>query len=66
MTDDHTAATRRIMDAIGEESRLPIINVREGDVYVLIGFPTAGLLLGGLTGIDVLVLPLVLLDFSQA
>ncbi|QLG60276.1 hypothetical protein [Halorarum salinum] len=61
MTDEHTAASRRIMDAIGEESRLPIINVREGDVYVLIGFPTTGLLLAGLTGFDALVLPLVLL-----
>ncbi|QLG28978.1 hypothetical protein HUG10_16180 [Halorarum halophilum] len=61
MTNDHDAASRRIMDAIGEESRLPIINIPEGDVYVLVGFPTVGLLLGGLTGIDVLVLPLVLL-----
>ena len=60
MTDDHDAASRRIMDAIGEESRLPIFNVREGDVYVLVGFPIVGLLVGGLTGVDVLILPLVL------
>ncbi|WP_313692102.1 hypothetical protein [Halorarum halobium] len=60
MTDDQAAA-RRIMDAIGDEGRIPIINVREGDVYVLIGFPTVGLLGGGLTGVDALVLPLVLL-----
>lgn len=53
-------AHRRIMNAIGEERRLPVFNVREGDLYVLVGFPIAGLLLGGATGVDVVTLPLVL------
>lgn len=48
------------MDELGEENRVPVINVAEGDVYVLLGFPIIGLLLGGMSGIDTLVLPLVL------
>lgn len=48
------------MDELGEENRIPIINVDEGDVYVLFGFPIAGLLLAGLVGSDTLVLPFVL------
>ncbi len=48
------------MDELGEENRVPIVNVDEGDVYILLGFPIAGLLLGGLTGIDTLVFPLAL------
>ncbi len=48
------------MDELGEENRIPIVNVDEGDVYVLLGFPIGGLLLGGLTGMDTLVFPLVL------
>ncbi|MCU4744176.1 hypothetical protein [Natronoglomus mannanivorans] len=58
---DREAASRRIMDELGEENRVPIVNVDEGDVYVLLGFPIAGLLLGGLSGVDAFVLPLVLL-----
>ncbi|WIV68792.1 hypothetical protein [Natrialbaceae archaeon AArc-T1-2] len=57
---DRDAASRRIMDELGEENRVPIVNLEEGDVYVLLGFPIAGLLLGGLTGIDALVFPFVL------
>lgn len=48
------------MDVIGEESRIPLLNVEEGDVYVLLGFPIAGLFLGSVTGFEALVLPLVL------
>ncbi|QFU82336.1 hypothetical protein [Natronorubrum aibiense] len=61
MTQDHDAAGRRIMDELGEESRIPILNIEEGDVYVLLGFPIAGLLFGGLTGLDRAILPFVLL-----
>ena len=57
---DREAASRRIMDELGEENRVPIVNVDEGDVYVLLGFPIAGLLVGGFSGIDALVFPLVL------
>lgn len=60
MSPDNNAAARRIMDELGEENRIPLINVKEGDVYVLLGFPIAGLLIGGLLGRDVLVLPLIL------
>lgn len=48
------------MDTIGEENRVPILNVDEGDLYIILGFPIAALLIGGLTGIDAIVLPLVL------
>ncbi|WP_263018126.1 hypothetical protein [Natronobiforma cellulositropha] len=48
------------MNELGDGARVPIVNVDEGDVYVLLGFPVAGLLFGGLTGVDALVLPLVL------
>ncbi|MFP8890596.1 hypothetical protein ACLI4U_12575 [Natrialbaceae archaeon A-CW2] len=61
MTQEHDAAGRRIMDELGEESRIPILNIEEGDVYVLLGFPIAGLLFGGLTGLDGAILPFVLL-----
>jgi len=61
MTRDHDTAGRRIMDELGEESRIPILNIEEGDVYVLLGFPIGGLLFGGLTGLDGAILPFVLL-----
>lgn len=60
MPDDQHGAQRRIMNAIGEESRIPLFNVREGDLYVLLGGPIAGLLVGAATGVDALVFPLVL------
>ncbi|WP_435362305.1 hypothetical protein [Haloarchaeobius sp. DFWS5] len=56
---DHDAAARRIMDEFGEESRIPYLNVEEGDVGVLVAFPIIGLFIAGLTGIDSLALPLV-------
>jgi len=60
MTTDNDAASRRIMDELGEENRIPVLNVAEGDLYVLFGFPIAGLLAAGFTGRDTLILPFVL------
>ena len=56
---DQDAAARRIMDQFGEESRIPYLNIEEGDVGVLISFPIIGLLIAGLTGVDSLALPFV-------
>nr|WP_120246776.1 hypothetical protein [Halopiger aswanensis] len=61
---DREAASRRIMNHLGEENRIPIVNVDEGDVYILLGFPIAGLLLGGVSGVDALTLPLALVGLS--
>ncbi|WP_265112570.1 hypothetical protein [Halosolutus halophilus] len=49
------------MDELGEESRIPLLNIEEGDVYVLLGFPIAGLLIGGFGGLDGAIFPSVLL-----
>lgn len=57
MSRDSTNADRRIMDVIGEQTRVPILNIEEGDLYVLVGLPVSGLLLGGLFDLDALVLP---------
>ncbi|WEL28130.1 hypothetical protein [Haloferax volcanii] len=59
MSTDSDAAARRIMDQFGEESRIPFLNVEEGDVGVLIAFPLVGLFIAGLLGIDSLSLPLI-------
>jgi len=56
---DQDAAARRIMDQFGEESRIPYLNIEEGDVGILISFPIIGLLIAGLTGVDSLALPFV-------
>ncbi|MGB9964054.1 hypothetical protein [Halobacterium hubeiense] len=56
---DQDAAARRIMDQFGEDGRIPVINIDEGDVGVLIAFPVVGLLLAGFTGVESLALPLV-------
>ncbi|MUV59429.1 hypothetical protein [Halobacterium sp. CBA1126] len=56
---DQDAAARRIMDQFGENGRIPVINIDEGDVGVLIAFPIVGLLLAGFTGVESLALPLV-------
>lgn len=53
------AAARRIMQQFGEASRIPYLNIEEGDVGVLIAIPVVGLLLAGLTGVQSLALPLV-------
>lgn len=49
------------MDELSEQSRIPVLNIDEGDVYVLIGFPIGGLLLGGMVGLDGVILPFVFL-----
>jgi len=54
------------MDELGVETRIPILNVAEGDLYLLVGLPVAGLLLTSLFGTDTLVLPFVLLGFALA
>jgi len=59
MSSDTTAADRRIMTRLGESHRVPLVNVREGDFAVLVGFPIAGLLAGSLLW-DLLVVPLAL------
>jgi len=59
MSTDQDAAARRIMDQFGEESRIPYLNIEEGDVGVLIAFPIVGLFIAGLTGIESLALPFV-------
>jgi len=56
---DQDAAARRIMDQFGEEGRIPVLNIDEGDVGVLIAFPIVGLLVAGFTGVESLALPLV-------
>lgn len=63
MAHDSNHADRRIMDAIGEQTRVPILNIKEGDLYVLIGLPVLGLLIGGLSELDALVFPLTALGF---
>ena len=52
MSADQDAAARRIMDQLGEESRIPYLNIEEGDVGMLIAFPIIGLFIAGLTGIE--------------
>jgi len=59
MSADQRAAARRIMDQFGEESRIPYLNIEEGDVGMLIAFPIIGLFIAGLTGIESLALPFV-------
>ncbi|SDM93752.1 hypothetical protein SAMN04487949_2910 [Halogranum gelatinilyticum] len=58
MDTDDTAAARRIMTELGEESRIPYLNIDEADVGVLIALPVAGLLFAGLVGVESLALPL--------
>ncbi|SFR97243.1 hypothetical protein SAMN05216559_1816 [Halomicrobium zhouii] len=48
------------MNVVGEESRVPVLNVREGDLLVIVGFPFAGFMLAATIGIDLLI---VLLSF---
>jgi len=58
MDSTRDGATRRIMDGLGEASRLPLFDIEEGDVGVLFGGPLLGVLIASLAGIDVLVLPM--------
>lgn len=64
MSTDQDAASRRIMNEFGEESRIPVLNVEEGDIGVLLGFPLAGVFLGTFAELDVLVLPLAAFGFA--
>jgi hypothetical protein len=50
MSLDPTAAERRIMAHLGEPARLPLLNIEEGDVGVLLAGPLVGLVLGSLLG----------------
>jgi len=59
MSTDPDAAARRIMNQFGEESRIPYLNIEEGDVGVLIAFPIIGLFIASLTGVESLALPFV-------
>lgn len=54
--ESDTDAGRRVLDQLGAAYRIPILNVREGDVGVLLGPPIAGLFLGTVAG-GVFVLP---------
>ena len=47
MSHDDSSATRRIMSQLGEPRTVPLLNVTEGDVGVLVGLPVAGLLVAG-------------------
>ena len=58
MSRNHEAATRRIMNDLGEESRIPVLNVEEGDIGVLLGFPLTSLFIASFTGLGFLALPL--------
>ncbi|ELZ83554.1 hypothetical protein C454_04552 [Haloferax gibbonsii ATCC 33959] len=53
-----TPAERRLLKTLGEEVRIPILNIEEGDLYPLVGFPIVGIFIAGLTGIDSLLWPL--------
>ena len=66
MSNDQGAAERRIMNRLGEDNRLPIVNIREGDIGILLGFPVAGLLLGTGTGMDLLGVALLVVGFFLA
>ncbi|MUW14886.1 hypothetical protein GJ633_09580 [Halorubrum sp. CBA1125] len=58
-TDSDTPATRRVMQSLDADRRLPIIGVYESDLYVLLSLPIAGLLIGTALGVEPLVFPLV-------
>lgn len=59
-TRTQRAATRRIMDSIGVETRLPVVDLREGDVGVLLAAPLAGVLVGSAVGIGIVTIGLLL------
>lgn len=52
------------MNELGEERRIPVFNVKEGDIGVLLGFPIGGLFLASLSGLSVLLLPLALVGLT--
>ncbi|MFD1514102.1 VirB4 family type IV secretion system protein [Halomarina rubra] len=53
-------AKRRIMDGLGQTSRLPLLGIEEGDIGVLLGGPLLGVFIASLLGLDMLILPLAL------
>jgi len=63
MTDNDQAA-RRIMNQFGESSRIPILNITEGDIWVLFGFPLAGLFLASALDQSWLVFPLLVVGLA--
>lgn len=48
------------MKQLSEQRRIPVFNMREGDVGVLLGFPIAGLLVASTLRLEWLVVPLLL------
>ncbi len=52
------------MNRLGEQRRIPLLNVEEGDVGLLFGLPIAGLFVGSLIS-TVLVVPLVLVGVTM-
>ncbi len=46
------------MKTLGEEARIPVLNIDEGDLYPIIGFPIVGIFIAGMVGIDSLLWPL--------
>ncbi|MFB6188969.1 MAG: hypothetical protein ABEI57_03720 [Halapricum sp.] len=49
------------MNQLGEENRIPVFNVPEGDIGVLFGFPVVGLFVASVIDANLLLLPLTLL-----
>lgn len=64
MSEDSTAADRRVMNQLGATNKLPILDIDEGDVGILFGLPLGGLLLGSATGINILAIGLLLIGFT--
>lgn len=54
------------MNQIGEENRIPVINVAEADVGLLLGLPVTGLLGMAVLGFDALALPAMALGLTIA
>lgn len=64
MSAEEDAATRRIMNQFDVESRIPYLNIEEGDIGVLFATPLAGLFIAGIAGIESLAFPLVVIGLS--
>ncbi|MDR9431934.1 MAG: hypothetical protein RI568_14715 [Natronomonas sp.] len=52
------------MNRLGEANKLPVLNIREGDVAILFGLPLAGLVVGSTIGIDALAIGFLLVGFT--
>ncbi|MFC4407703.1 hypothetical protein [Haloarchaeobius iranensis] len=55
-------SNRRIMDQFGEESRIPYLNISEGDVGVVVVVPILAMLVVAMT-VDAFILPTLVLSF---